>query len=199
MKRCACATLFLAGLMHLGAGGVGAQPALSGQVPDVKITPLPPSAFPPITQLPLEVDVSAAEDFVRLGFGLHLPGGKSFQSTEFLTPLLSTSQAAHLIELVPEYGAFRGATVAAAVRALSGRVQGIQFGREGPPVLYIDLPYWTHQREGPVSNVFGSKISDEEHARMVEELRAVFVGQLGAVEFGQADRVRKRVIRVWWH
>ncbi|MBS0447759.1 MAG: hypothetical protein JSR59_17605 [Proteobacteria bacterium] len=173
-----------------------AQIAVPGHT--VEVTPLPPKAFPTPKRLPLEVDTEAAETFVRLGFGLFLPGGKNFQSTEFLTPLLSTEQAAHLVELVPEYRTFRGKAVAEAIRRLSGWVSGVQFGREGAPVVYIELPYWTDQREGPVTVGTGARISDEENAKFVEELRAVFVGQLGAEEFGP-DRIRKRLIRIWWH
>jgi hypothetical protein len=164
----------------------------------VEKTPLPPSAFPAPTKLPLVVDIAVAEEFVRIGFGRHLPGGKNFQSTQFLTPLLSTEQASHLIELVDEYRTFRGKPVAAAIRRLAGRVSGVEFGREGPPVMYIHLPYWTHQREGPVASGTGTRIPEEEHAKLVEELRSVFVSQLGAQEFS-ADRIQKRRIRIWWH
>jgi hypothetical protein len=164
----------------------------------VEMTPLPKSAIPAPTRLPLEVDIAVAEEFVRIGFGLHLSGGRNFQSTQFLTPLLSTEQASHLIEIVDEYRTFRGKPVAAAIRGLAGRVSGVEFGREGPPVVYIHLPYWTHQREGLVASGAGTRIPEEEHAKLVEELRSVFVGQLGAQEFS-ADRIQKRRIRIWWH
>jgi hypothetical protein len=44
----------------------------------------------------------------------------------------------------------------------------------------------------------GSRISDEEHAKLVAELHQVFVTKLGAQEFG-ADGINKRKIRIWWH
>jgi hypothetical protein len=164
----------------------------------VEMTPLPSSVLPTPLKLPLEVDIAVAEEFVRIGFGLHLPTGKNFQSTQFLTPRLSTEQASRLMEMVDEYRTFRGKTVAAAVRRLAGQVSGIEFGREGPPVVYINLPYWTHQREGLVLSGAGTRISDDEHAKLVEELRSIFVGQLGAQEFS-VDRIDKRRIRIWWH
>ena len=187
----ACAAIF-----HAAAQAPPERVQIPGYT--VELTPLPPSALPTPSKLPLEVDIAVAEEFVRIGFGLHLPGGKNFQSTQFLTPLLSTEQASHLIELVDEYRTFRGKQVAAAIRRLAGRVSGIEFGREGPPVVYIYLPYWTHQREGPVALGSGTRIPDDEHARLVEELRSIFVDQLGAEEFS-ADRVQKRRIRIWWH
>jgi hypothetical protein len=162
----------------------------------VEMTPLPPSAFPRPLKLPLAVDLAVAEEFVRIGFGLHK--GKNFQSTQFLTPLLGTEQASHLIELVEEYRTFRGKPVAAAIRLLAGRVSGVEFGREGPPVVYIHLPHWTHQREGPITSGAGTRIPDDEHAKLVEELRSIFVGQLGAQEFS-SDQIQKHRIRIWWH
>jgi hypothetical protein len=69
-----------------------------------EITPLLPSAVAGITEHPLEVDINLAEQFVKLGFGPQIPGKPSFQSTEFLTPLLSTRQAAQLVQLVLNTG-----------------------------------------------------------------------------------------------
>lgn len=164
----------------------------------VEMTPLGKPATLGITQIPLEVDITLAEQFVRLGFGPQILGQRGFQSTQFLTPPLSTTQAAQLVLVVPEYGNFRGALVAEGIKRFAGRVSSVQFGREGPPVLYIDLPYWTHQREGPLPRENGTRISDAENMRLVAELRKVFVEGLAAEEFGP-DPVSKRKIRIGWH
>jgi hypothetical protein len=164
----------------------------------IETTPLPPSATKGITHLPLEVDMALAEQFIKLGFGTQILGQRGFQSTLFLTEPLNTTQAAQLVRAVPEYGKFNGALVAEGIKRFAGRVSGVAFGRERSPVLYIELPYWTHQREGPIGTGMGSRISDEEHAKLVAELRKVFVGELGAQEFGP-DRINKRTIRIWWH
>jgi hypothetical protein len=161
----------------------------------MQMTPLPESMVPSPLRLPLEVDMVAAEQFVRVGFGRHLPGGKNFQSTQFLTPLLSTKQASHLIAMVPEYGAFRGRAVAEGVLRFAGRVSGVQFGREDHPVVYVDLPYWTNQREGTVEAGKGSRISDAEYQALVDELKATFVSKLSAQEFS----AERRRVRIWWH
>ena len=142
--------------------------------------------------LPLEVDQQVAETFVRIGFGLNQK--QRFQSTEFLTPRLRTAQATPLIRLVKEYNEFNGERVAAAVEKLRGRVSGVEFGREGSPVLYIELPYWTHQREETVPTGMGIKITDAESDKIVEELRHVFVSELKADEFS----VNRRRVRIWW-
>ena len=189
--------------LYLAAFGLHTQ---ARQSPDPKkapadsfeVTPLGKASTLGITQIPLEVDMTLAEQFVRIGFGPQILGQRGFQSTQFLTPPLSTAQAAPLVLVVPEYGSFKGPLVAEGIKRFSGRVSSVQFGREGSPVLYIDLPYWTHQREGPFPRENGTRISEEENARLVEELRNVFVGGLAAEEFGP-DRINKRRIRIWWH
>jgi hypothetical protein len=164
----------------------------------IEATPLPPSVTQGITHLPLEVDMALAEQFVKLGFGPNVLGQRGFHSTQFLTPRLNTTQAAQLVRVVAEYGKFKGPLVAEGIKRFAGRVSGVEFGREGSPVLYFHLPYWTHQREGPVTKRAGTRINDEEHTRLVAELRQVFVGDLGAQEFGP-DRANSRTIRVWWY
>ena len=143
--------------------------------------------------LPLEVDQQVAEDFVRIGFGLNR--NQRFQSTEFLTPRLRTSQAAPLIRMVKQYNEFNGERVATAVVKLHGRVSGVEFGREGSPVLYLELPYWTHQREEADTSGMGVKISDNDNDVFMAELRQVFVSELKADEFS----ARGRRVRIWWN
>jgi hypothetical protein len=164
----------------------------------IETTLLPSSATAGITEIPLPVDMNLAKQFVEIGFGPLVLGETGFQSTEFLTPVLSTRQASELVLLVPEYGHFKGAEVAKGIQRFAGRVSGVAFGREGSPVVYMHLPYWTHQREGPISIGTGSRIPDQENALLVGELRKVFVDELEAEEFGP-DSISKRVIRIWWH
>jgi hypothetical protein len=142
--------------------------------------------------LPLEVDIQVAETFVRLGYALDR--NQRFQSTEFLTPRLRTSQARHLIQLVKSYNEFEGEKVAKALAAFEGRVSGVEFGREGSPVIYVELPYWTHQREGTTPIGTGTRISDDENEKLIEELHKAFVGNLKADEFS----VKRRRVRIWW-
>ena len=164
----------------------------------IETTPLPSAAMLRITEIPLPVDMNLAKQFVKLGFGPMILGEVGFQSTEFLTPVLSTRQAAELVLLVPEYGPFKGVAVAKGIESFAGRVSGVAFGRELSPVLYVHLPYWTHQREGPLPRPPGLKISDQENEQLVAELKKVFVDGLGAEEFGP-DSIDKRTIRIWWH
>jgi hypothetical protein len=186
---------FLAGLSYAQAQQTD-TPNSPGY--SVEITPLPSSVVAAIIEHPLEVDMNLAEQFVKLGFGPQILGQRGFQSTQFLTPPLSTRQASQLVRLIPEYGSFKGEQVAKGIQRFAGRVTSVQFGREGSPVLYIDLPYWTHQREGPLGKSPGSRISDEENRKLVQELRKVFVNDLLAEEFS-TDTINKRTVRIWWH
>lgn len=198
--RIGCAAPVLACLLAFQSSGQ-AQQVGSPKIPDqsVEFVPLPPSATTGITEHPLEVDISLAEQFVKIGFGPQILGQRGFQSTQFLTPPLSTRQASQLVQLVPEYGRyFKGVEVAKGIQRFAGRVSSVQFGREGSPVLYMDLPYWTYQREGLLTKVHGQRISDQENQQLVQELRKVFVDQLLAEEFS-ADPINKRTIRIWWH
>jgi hypothetical protein len=142
--------------------------------------------------LPLEVDMAAAEAFIRLGFGLD--ESVRFRSTEFLTPWLRTVQAQKLIQLVKSYNNFEGEKVAGALAEFRGQVSAIEFGREGSPVLYVDLPYWTHQREETLSSGEGVRIPDEDNEMLIRKLHQVFVGELAADEFS----VEGRRVRIWW-
>lgn len=162
-------------------------------IPASTAAPAPASGTPrpPELVLPLEVDSKLAETFVRIGYGLE----KGFQSTDFLTPRLRTVQAVPLIKLVKQYNEFEGEKVAAAVQSLRGKVSGIEFGRDGSPVLFIELPYWTHQREETLTEGMGTKLEDKENDQFVAQLKHIFVTELRASEFS----VRGRRVRIWWN
>ena len=152
-------------LILLGSTGALAQaPHDLPKIPSYQIeaTSLPPSVTQGITYLPLEVDIERALQFVKLGFGPQVLGQRGFQSTQFLTPRLSTTQAAQVVAVIAEYDRFKGPLVAEGIKRFAGRVSAIEFGREGSPVLYVHLPYWTHQTEGPIGRGMGSRISDDD-------------------------------------
>jgi hypothetical protein len=143
--------------------------------------------------LPLEVDMTAAQTFIRLGFGLDR--SVNFQSTEMLTPIMRTVQAQQLIQMVVSYNNFEGKKVAEALTEFRGHVSSVQFGREGSPVIYIQLPYWTHQQEETrIKGQEGKCIPGSVTDKLVERLRHVMVEKLAADEF----TVEYNRVRVWW-
>jgi hypothetical protein len=162
--------------------------------PVVKHTEQKPLAIQKPLELPIEVDIAAAESFIKTAFGL--VKGQRFQSATFLTPSLRTTQAQKLIALVPSYNNFSGPKVAEALGQFAGRVSSIEFGREGSPVIYVQLPNWTHQRE-MFTGAEGIVISDDQNMKLVMELREVFLNQLKADEFGVMP-YSNRVVRIWW-
>ena len=134
--------------------------------------------------------------FVRLGYGDH--NERDFRSLEFLTDDLDTDTAKAVVALVRSYNAFQGEKVAAALERFCGRVSRYRFGRSRSPLLHVDLPYWTGQREGQPPGERGERIDAAAHLAIVEELRRVFVNELGADSFG-ADQISERTLHVWWN
>lgn len=190
--RLMTASRYLFGLAVL----VMAEAALAQSV-TITAEPIDPASIRPALPagplvLPLEVDMEAATTFIKIGFGLD--ESIRFQSTQLLTPRMRTVQAQKLIALVGSYNNFEGEKVAAALEEFRGTVSAVQFGREGSPVLYIDLPYWTHQREEAVPAGKGQRIPDNENAKVVARLNQVFVRNLAADEFD----VEGRKVRIWW-
>ncbi len=142
--------------------------------------------------LPPEVDMEAARTFIRIGFGLD--ESVNFQATQMLTPHLRTVQAQELIRMVESYNNFSGKKVADALGKFRGVVSGVVFGREGSPVIYIHLPYWTHQREEAATQGRGQRIPEAETRKVIKKLEEMFIRELAADEF----EVDENQVRVWW-
>lgn len=122
-----------------------------------------------------------AIEFVRLGYGDNF--GLHFRSLYFRTGELTTAEAQAVMRIIDEYNSFDGRKVADAIEQFKGKIAAYEFGRESSPVLYIQLPHWTHHREGSAPGASGTAISDAEHDALVAELRDTFVAKLGADEF----------------
>jgi hypothetical protein len=133
--------------------------------------------------------------FVRLGYGDQF--GLDFRSNNFRTDEMTTEDTQAVLRIVDEYNDFSGKKVADAIGQFRGRISSYEFGREGSPVLYIRLPYWTHQQEGAAPGSSGRRIDDAENEALISLLRDVFVTKLGADEF-EVDQIQGRKFRVWW-
>jgi hypothetical protein len=82
--------------------------------------------------------------FIKLCFGDDF--GLDFRSLHSRTQELTTDEAQTVIRLI-NYGEFDVAKISEAISQFKGRIAAYEFGREGSPILYVRLPYWTHQRE----------------------------------------------------
>lgn len=126
-----------------------------------------------------------AQNFIRLGYADILSINTKFRSLEFLTEELTTSEVQPVLCVVPEYNAFNGPKVAAAIEQFRGRVKGWKFGRAGSPLLIIAFASWTHQLEkiqsgGPSS---GTRISEAQAESLINDMRQVFLAELHADKF----------------
>jgi hypothetical protein len=135
-------------------------------------------------------------EMVRLVYGdLH---GKDTRSLTFKTEALSTDDMKAVLPLVDSYNGFVGAKVSEAIERLRGEISNYEFGREGSPVIYVHLPYWTSQQEKNAASkgYLRRELTAAEHKALSEKVRAVFK----SVDADEIDTVSysDHVIRVWW-
>ena len=135
------------------------------------------------------------QEFVKLGYGDLRE--KGYRSLNFVTECLETDQMLQIIPIVAQYNSFDGVEVANALKQFRGKVSCYEFGRAGSPILHIDIPYWTHQREYYNGPKPGERITEAELTELVEEMKKVFMIQHLADEFGK-DPIMERKIYFWW-
>ena len=142
------------------------------------------------------VHLAKALEFVRLGFGDLADDQFQFRSLNFLTDELTTKEAEIVIGELGEFNAFKGSSVANAITRFHGRVKCWVFGREGSPVLYAYIPFWTHQIEGQDSLVRGERLADHSRKQLVADITKLFKHELGADDV-TSDETQDQ-IRIWW-
>jgi hypothetical protein len=143
---------------------------------------------------PQNIRVREAVEFVKLGYGDNF--GLSFRSLYFRTEELTTAEAQAAMRTI-SYDGFDGNKVAEAIEQFRGKFVAYEFGREGSPVLYVCLPYWTHQREGEAPSKMGTRIDNAEIDMLVAKLKDTLVGKLHADEFDIVE-MGWRKVRAWW-
>lgn len=124
--------------------------------------------------------VEEAIAFVRLGYADVFKDDYEFRSLTFLTDQLTTIEAQQVVRIIEDYNAFAGVRVAKELGRFQGRIMYWQFGREGDPVLYAQLPYFTNQIEGQRSSIKGDPIDRKSHETLVQEIQKVFSKTLEA-------------------
>ena len=165
----------------------------------IETTQLRSSAVGKITEIPLPVDMNLAKQFVTAWIWAHGLRRDGLSIDPVSHSRFEYASGIGVGAIGAGVRAFQGSSSwRNGIQRFAGRVSGVAFGRELSPVLYVHLPYWTHQREGPNTKGIGTKISDKENEQLVAELKRVFVDELEAEEFGP-DTINSRVIRIWWH
>lgn len=146
-------------------------------------------------------------ELVRLAYGdshdLHV------RALEFKTECLSTSLMQAALRLVPEYNAFDGAKIADGIEKLRGDIMCWQFGREGSPVIYMQIPYWLSQSEKACPDLHDKegaqpcekatddrRLTPAETADLTKRATALFQS-LHADEVA-FDPIAKNTMRIWW-
>jgi hypothetical protein len=112
----------------------------------------------------------------------------------FRTNPVDSDTAMELVDIIGGYNNFEPGKIKDAIRPFCGQVTGYEVGREYSPVIYVVLPYWTHQREDWERQEMGEQIPQRE----IEKLKA---GLVAAFRFALADEVEEvseSIIRFWW-
>jgi len=104
-------------------------------------------------------------------------------------------ELARAIEMIESYNDFRGKEVAEALRQLheEGLIMSARFGREQSPVLYVTIPFHTHQRT--------KKLSRERRQFTVQERNAMFRRILEILDMTNPTElgpVLDEEVRAWW-
>jgi len=131
---------------------------------------------------------------VALAYGDCQRPPKGCRLLSFRTEAISDTQdLAETLSLIGSYNAFRPGLVEAELRPFFPRLSGIEIGREGSPVLYAHLPYWTHQAIGWQGFGMGVRIPDEERSALGQAV-------LKAMERAHADELSDNghTLRAWW-
>jgi len=129
------------------------------------------------------------KQFFRLGYVNDV-------SLYFRVHVTSTNLAKELVDIVGRYNDFDQEKVKACLDVLKGKVSGYELGRECSPVIHIELPYWTHQREGNQKRN-GERIPESETKKLVEEMRHMFKDVRLCDEFDILG-LKEHHVRVWW-
>jgi flagellar motility protein MotE (MotC chaperone) len=113
---------------------------------------------------------------------------------EFKTEGLTPEDASEVAKVVSSYNEYKGKAVAEAILKLRGKVSAVEFGREFSPVLYVHMPFWTHQVAGS-KEISGRILTESENKANVDSVMSV----LKKVKPDELDYDSgMNIIRAWW-
>lgn len=104
--------------------------------------------------------VAKTIEFVRLGF--------HDCSLNFTVRTGNADVVPHLLDAAGPYNDFDPDRVLAALAEVLPEAMGIEFGRESSPVLYVDIPFWTHQRMGDETRTQGRLLEEAERVKIAQ-------------------------------
>jgi hypothetical protein len=139
-------------------------------------------------------------EFIRLGnrvcrnYRVHLPNRATFNAA------MSVAQGCNN---------FNPTRVAKTIGDIFDDAMHVEFGAEGSPVLYITLPFWSHQRMGTETFGMGEKYTVEQRQesaqRVIDWARSVQADEICTYQYPHTDSpVWNRPgdhpyrLRIWW-
>jgi hypothetical protein len=138
-----------------------------------------------------------AIEFVRLGYG-DIILDSPFRSMNFTTDELPSRLVVPAIREVKEHNAFEGEAVADGLSRFAGRLSYAEFGRRGSPILWLQFPMWTHQREeSQLTMKEGVRISESEYEDFKSEAIKTFIDGTHADSWGEHE-ILSRKLWFWW-
>ena len=130
-------------------------------------------------------DRKNAVDFIKRGYSGHM--------LDFRSNSMDPTSAKAMVRAIGYYNDFDHEAVNSAIDAVSSFVSGIAVGREGSPVIYVDIPYWTAQR--------ATTKSKERRKYTPSERKAMIQTVIREFTHAQADEADVRpggMVRLWW-
>lgn len=116
-------------------------------------------------------------------------------SLNFTVRLGRTESLADVLNAAGGYNNFDPDTVFIALADVLPKCMGVEFGREASPVLYLEVPYWSHQQMQDETHRQGSVLDEEQRlailAEAIDALREAKADTV-AVEF-LSDNEHQRV------
>lgn len=126
-------------------------------------------------------------EFVRLGY--------HDCSLNFTVRLGRTDSLADVLNAAGGYNRFDPETVFLALADVLPKLMGIEFGREASPVMYLEIPHWSHQQMQDETHRQGTALDREQRLAILDEavaaLRAAEVDTV-AIEY-LSDNEHQRI------
>ena len=95
--------------------------------------------------------------------------------------------------MIGKYNNFDPEKVNEAMKVIWPVISYVQIGREGSPVLYVNIPYWDNQRTMGSDSAQAVKLTKEEQNNIIFSLKKEIYKTLP-----DEVSVENNVVRLWW-
>lgn len=97
------------------------------------------------------------------------------------------------VKMIGKYNNFDPEKVNEAMKVIWPVISYVQIGREGSPVLYVNIPYWDNQRTMGSDSAQAVKLTKEEQNNIIFSLKKEIYKTLP-----DEVSVENNVVRLWW-